>query len=203
MYPSFPLKLESNKVVLRPFLQTDLESLRPLALDEDIWKWMIVNVSNEEELQQWAKAAIADRAAGKRYTFVIEDKATGQLAGSTAYGSISPVDKRLEIGWTWLGKNFRGSGLNRHCKFLLLSYAFEVLAYERVEFKGNAQNHRSRQALKKIGATEEGILRSHTLLHTGSRRDTFYCSILKQEWAGIKERIFGDLEPGVFTVLGK
>jgi N-acetyltransferase len=185
--------LETEHVLLRPFQASDLDQLEAIALDEDIWRFMITRVSNRQELEVWAQAASADRENRQRYTFVVVDKASGKLLGSTAYGNVSDRDKRLEIGWTWLSKEARGSGINRHCKLLLLSYAFDELQYERVELKTDALNLRSRQAMRKIGATEEGILRSHTLMHDGRRRDTIYYSILRPEWAHIRQHIFGDI----------
>lgn len=185
--------LETEHVLLRPFQASDLDQLETIALDEEIWRFMITRVSNKQELEIWAQVASADRKNRQRYTFVIVDKVTGKLVGSTAYGNISARDQRLEIGWTWLSKKARGSGMNRHCKFLLLSYAFDELHYERVELKTDALNLRSRQAMRKIGATEEGILRSHTLMHDGRRRDTIYYSILRPEWAHIRQHIFGDI----------
>ena len=185
--------LENTRVLLRPFRPSDTEALRTIAFDEEIWRYMINRISNEEELEAWVQTVISGYQQGTRYTFMIIDKATGQLAGSTSYGNMSETDKRLEIGWTWLSKDHRGSGLNRHCKYLLLRYAFEVLQMERVELKGDALNMRSRKAILRLGATEEGILRSHTLMHDGRRRDTFYYSILQPEWEQIKGTIFRDL----------
>ncbi len=186
--------LEDNRVLLRPLLLSDVAQLKPMALDEDTWKYNVSRISSEEELQRWAEDAIRNREARLRYTFAILDKESNLLAGSTSYGNISVPDKRLEIGWTWLGKLFRGSGLNRHCKFLLLSYVFDVLQFERVELKTDVLNQRSRKAMLKLGATEEGILRSHTLMHDGRRRDTIYYSILRHEWQHIKHTIFPDMQ---------
>ena len=187
------LYLHTDKVLLRPFQPSDLEALQTIAIDEDIWRYMSTRVTSDTELGYWVANAVKDREKQLRYTFMILDRATGNLAGSTAYGNISIVDKRLEIGWTWLSKAFRGTGLNRHCKFLLLHYAFEVLQFERVELKTDVLNLRSRQAMRKIGATEEGVLRSHMQMHDGRRRDTIYYSILRQEWPTIRQTIFSDL----------
>ena len=184
--------LQDARVLLRPFRQEDIPALAAIALEEEIWRYMPTRISNAQELKAWAQTVTEGYRLGSRYTFMIEDKATGQLAGSTSYGNISAPDKRLEIGWTWLSREYRGSGLNRHCKFLLLRYAFEELQMERVELKGDALNSRSRRAMQKIGATEEGILRSHTLMHDGRRRDTVYYSILRTEWPHIRQTVFGD-----------
>ncbi len=184
------ISLEDTRALLRPFAMDDLEKLEALALDQETWRYMPKRIHTREELLAWGQQNIADRDKNSRYTFVIIDKTTGTLAGSSSYGNVSEADKRLEIGWTWLGEGFRGSGLNKHCKFLLLQHAFEALAYERVELKTDVLNMRSRKAMLKMGATEEGILRSHTQMHDGRRRDTIYYSILKPEWQQVKETVF-------------
>ncbi|OKL39923.1 GNAT family N-acetyltransferase [Pontibacter flavimaris] len=185
--------LQDSRVLLRPYVPSDLQELTAIAFDEDIWRYMPTRISNDEELRAWAHTVENGFTNGTRYTFMIVDSATGQLAGSTSYGNISLADRRLEIGWTWLSSAFRGTGLNRHCKFLLLQYAFEQLQMERVELKTDVLNQRSRRAMRKIGATEEGVLRSHTQMHDGRRRDTIFYSILKPEWPGIRQRVFADL----------
>ncbi|WP_266202512.1 GNAT family N-acetyltransferase [Pontibacter kalidii] len=185
--------LQDSRVLLRPYKPSDTSGVRAIAFEEEIWRFMPGRISNEQELQAWAETVARGFANSTRYTFMIVDKATGQLAGSTSYGNISIPDSRLEIGWTWLSKDYRGSGLNRHCKFLLLQYAFQVLQMERVELKTDVLNQRSRRAMLKLGAIEEGVLRSHTQMHDGRRRDTIYYSILKAEWPGIRQRVFADL----------
>jgi len=178
--------LENKNVLLRPLIQEDEKGLSEIAFDPDIWEFTVSVAMNLIELKNYINTAIEDRIRFSRYPFTIVDKNSSEIAGSTSYGNISIKDKRLEIGWTWLGKKFRGTGLNKECKFLLLQYAFEHLKFERVEFKTDVLNMASRKALKKIGAKEEGILRSHTLMHDGRRRDTIYFSILADEWKEIK-----------------
>ncbi|GAB3820010.1 GNAT family N-acetyltransferase [Pontibacter rugosus] len=187
------LVLQNEYVLLRRYQLNDLNQIASVAFDEDVWRFMPTRISNQQELQAWASTVAQGFSSGTRYTFVIIDKASGKITGSTSYGNISLPDKRLEIGWTWLSRTHRGTGLNRHCKYLLLRYAFEELEMERVELKTDVLNQRSRRAMLKIGATEEGILRSHTQMHDGRRRDTIYYSILKAEWPSIKERVFSDL----------
>ena len=124
----------------------------------------------------------------KRLAFSIIDKQTNSLVGSTSIGNISERDKRVEIGWTWLGREFQGKGINDQAKYMLLKYCFEELHCERVEFKTDILNVPARNALKRIGAVEEGVLRSHTLMTNNRRRDTIYYSILRQEWENIKTK---------------
>ena len=122
----------------------------------------------------------------KRLAFSIFDKQSNLLVGSTSIGNISERDKRVEIGWTWLGREFQGKGINDKVKYLLLKYCFEELDYERVEFKTDILNEPARKALKRIGAIEEGVLRSHTIMTHNRRRNTIYYSILSHEWKELK-----------------
>ena len=178
--------LENNIALLRPLTTEDEEGLSKIAFDAEIWKYSVSRIMNSTELKEFINTSLEDRKRNFRYPFTIVDKRIGEIAGSTSYANISVKDKRLEIGWTWLGKKFMGTGLNKECKFLLLQYAFERLIFERVEFKTDVLNKASQRALEKIGANEEGILRSHTLMHDGRRRDTIYYSILLGEWNKIK-----------------
>lgn len=139
-----------------------------------------------EKLEEYFHLAHKQRAAEKRYAFAIFDKLGGKYAGSTSMGEISNKDLRLQVGWTWIGNEFRGSKLNRHCKFLLLRYIFETLEFERVEFFTDSRNERSKKAITGIGGKLEGELRSHTLLANGYRRNTLIYGILKDEWREIK-----------------
>jgi RimJ/RimL family protein N-acetyltransferase len=117
-----------------------------------------------------------------RLPFTIIDKKSGAIAGSTSFGNISFRDKRLEIGWTWIAKDYQGKGINDQIKYLMMEYAFGTLGFERVEFKTDVLNTFSRRALLRIGATEEGILRNHMLMTHNRRRDTIYYSVLRSEW---------------------
>jgi RimJ/RimL family protein N-acetyltransferase len=185
--------LENEFTLLRPMEKTDFQALSKIAYDYDIWKYTVSRCMNDKELNDYMDAGLNDREKLSRYPFVIIDKKKNLPAGSSSFGNISNRDKRLEIGWSWLGKEFRGTGLNASLKFLMIKYVFEYLEFERVEFKTDVINMRSRKALIKIGAVEEGILRSHTVMQDGRRRDTIYYSILRSEWPGIKNTIFSDL----------
>jgi RimJ/RimL family protein N-acetyltransferase len=185
--------LESRNIMLRPLLREDITAFKNIALDEDIWKFVPFKISGEKELDDFVKQSLQLRDKNERITFTITDKKDNAVLGSTSYMNISPKDKRLEIGATWLGKKYQGTGVNKVCKFLLLRFAFEELGYERVELKTDVLNIQSRKAILKIGAVEEGILRSHTLMHDGRRRDTIYYSILKNEWEGVKKNVFPEL----------
>jgi len=195
-YKSFfpdSLQLETPRVQLRIMRENDFDSLKELTSDQEIWKYFTKNLAIETELKKWMNEAFEDRKQERRVPFVIFDKDERKICGSTSYGNISFYDKRIEIGWTWLGKEFRGSGVNRQAKFALLSFAFEVLNMERVELKTDNLNERSKGALRKIGGKEEGVLRSHMLMHDNRRRDSIYFSFLKPEWEFVRRNFFVDL----------
>lgn len=186
--------LETDRVLLRVLQKKDRPALQQLTGDKEIWQFFTSDLSDEKQLQEWVDEALNQFEAGQRVPFVIIDKERDQIIGSTSYGNISPKDKRLEIGFTWLGKSYQGKGYNKHCKYLLLQQAFDFLNFERVEFKTDVLNKQSRGALLKIGAFEEGILRSHTLMPKNRRRDTIYYSLLKEEWNDIKIKNFAGLD---------
>jgi len=187
------LVLETHRVQLRLMQVDDYESLQSLTQSAELWKYFTKNLADPNELMQWIQDAVQERVQLKRVPFVVIDKDEQKICGSTSFGNISFYDQRIEIGWTWLGEGFRGTGVNRQAKFSLFSYAFEVLKMERVEIKTDNLNERSKAALRKIGAFEEGILRSHMLMHDKRRRDSVYFSILKDEWPDVKRAYFGEL----------
>src|SRR4030095_628279 len=144
------LKLETDKVILRPLQHEDISSLARIANDASLWRYFTFLLNNSSELQRWVETALKEREEGKRLPFVIIEKETGEVCGSTSLGSISYYDKRIEIGWSWLGKQFQGTGINFHAKFSMLSFAFDILEWERVEIKTDNLNERAKQGLRKI-----------------------------------------------------
>jgi RimJ/RimL family protein N-acetyltransferase len=190
MHFSHPLVLENSRVRLRPLETSDFEALKPAAFDPDIWQFTLSRADDAVSLADYLASAVQDREAGRRYAFAIVDRATGQLAGSTSYYNIAPADQRLSIGYTWLGRKFQHTGLNRAAKHLLLSYAFDHLGYERVELETDSRNQQSQQAMRRMGATEEGTLRRHRLTQGGYRRDTVIFSIIRPEWDGLRQTVF-------------
>lgn len=185
--------LETSKVLMRPLEAEDVNDFLPLAQCTDLWKYFTKELNDEKELRVWINEALEDRSHKRKMPFAIVEKATNTVCGTTSFGNISFFDKRVEIGWTWLGENFIGSGINRHCKYALLRYAFEVMQFERVEIKTDNLNERAKKALRKIGATEEGVLRSHMQMPHNRRRDSVYFSILRQEWEDVKRKFFADI----------
>lgn len=189
------LVLGTSKVLLRPVEPNDYETFLHLAQqDEEMWKYFSLNLGDEAQLRKWMEIAAADKKAETRRPFTIIDKLSGKIAGSSSMGNISYHDLRLEIGWSWLGKEFRSSGLNKHAKSAMMNYAFDKLNFERVEFKTDVENARARQGLRNVGGTEEGILRSHMTMWNNRRRSSIYYSVMKNEWPALKETIFADIE---------
>ena len=179
--------LENTAVLLRPLKISDFNNLVNIATaDKNLFQFFPKAAYSETLLRDYIDNAMEERKNKTRYHFIIFDKKKNTYAGSTGFLNISNADSRVEIGSTWIGKDFQRTGLNRNCKFLLLSYAFEELGAERVELKTDERNTASRNAIEKIGGKFEGILRSHTLMHDGYRRNTVYYGILKNEWEYLK-----------------
>lgn len=187
------LVLETDKVLLRAISARDIQGYNGIVFAEPIWKYFVSNIATEADLLNFVEQGIADTHSGIRFVFSIMDKVSGLIAGSTSFGNISPRDGRLEIGWSWVGQDYAGTHVNRHTKYCLMKYAFEKLEASRVEFKTDVLNLRARKALTKIGAVEEGVLRSHTLMPAGRRRDTIFYSVLADEWPGVRATAFADL----------
>jgi RimJ/RimL family protein N-acetyltransferase len=182
--------LENSFALLRPINEADVDNLLAVATkDKDLLEFSPMPIYTRELLKKYIDKAIDNRQNKNRYTFVVFDKRKNAFAGSTGFLNISNADDRLEIGGTWYGKEFQRTGLNRNCKYLLLGYAFDHLNAERVEFKTDERNLASRKAIEKIGGQFEGILRRHTLMYDGFRRNTVYFSILKSEWSSLKDQL--------------
>jgi RimJ/RimL family protein N-acetyltransferase len=194
MIPS-DLTLETKRALLRPVAVADYAIFLELAKqDADMWQYFSLNLADEKQLQRWFEQAFTDKAANTRRPFTIIDKQTGLIGGSSSLGNISMHDLRAEIGWSWLGKDFRSTGLNKHAKYAMMKYAFESLNFERIEFKTDVLNTRARKGLQNVGGMEEGVLRSHMTMWNNRRRSSIYYSVLKAEWPGLKATIFKDME---------
>jgi len=189
--PETEYVLEDERALLRPLKESDLEFLLPFALNEpDTWKYSSISARGVDGMTQYIKDALDGRASETQYPFIVFDKKTGEYAGSTRFYDIKPAWQTLQLGYTWYGEKFRGSGLNKHCKFLLLQFAFERLGALRVEFRADSRNERSIAAMKSIGCVPEGILRQDMPLCDGDRRSSIILSILKEEWeGGVKEKL--------------
>lgn len=176
--------LEDESILLRPLQEADIENLLEISLNEpETWEYSLVRANGRENLENYIKIALKARENKIEFPFIVFDKKSGKYAGSTRFYDINLAFKTLQLGYTWYGKDFRGTGLNKRCKFLLLQFAFETLGMERVEFRADNNNQRSIAAMKSIGCTIEGVLRSHMpTFGSDVRRDSIVLSILRNEW---------------------
>jgi N-acetyltransferase len=182
--------LENDRVILRPLEFSDEAELNVVAADKDLWVYGLTDLSQAGELNKYIRKAIQARNEMTCAVWTIVDKRTNTVAGCTRLAEISWKDERGQIGWTWIAKEFQGSGLNKAMKFLILQYGFEQLKLNRIELKADERNTRSREAIKGIGAKEEGILRQHMKIHNGYLRNTVFYSILRSEWEETKKKYF-------------
>ena len=184
------IQLQNNRVLLRPLQESDFELLLPFAENEpELWNYSLVPANGAENLKKYIALALEDKKLGKSYPFLVIDKQSNEIAGSTRFYDFQQNHQTVQLGYTWYGKKFQGTGLNKNCKFLLLEFAFENWNLERVEFRADFQNKKSIAAMKSIGCVEEGILRSNCKSATG-RRDSIVLSILKNEWfANVKNNL--------------
>jgi len=176
-------RLEDERVLLRPLEANDYDNLLPFALNEPtLWKYSLITAAGEEGLRNYLQIALEAKQQEKEFPFIVFDKQSNAYAGSTRYYDINLPFETLQLGYTWYGNKFHGTGLNKHCKYLLLKFAFETLGMQRVEFRADANNARSIAAMKSIGCKVDGILRANMPKREGGRRDSIVLSILKDEW---------------------
>ena len=161
-----------------------------------LWKFSLVRANGKENLEHYIQIALKARENGTEFPFIVYDKHAGRYAGSTRFYDINYGFKTIQLGYTWYGKDFQGTGLNKHCKYLLLSYAFETLGMERVEFRADNSNERSKAAMLSIGCTVDGVLRSNMPTYESEvRRDSIVLSILRKEWfEGVKDHLKKKIE---------
>lgn len=188
-------RLEGRHVVLEPLEESHLPGLAAAGSDPDLWRWTTQVVDTPEAMALYVAAALVEREEGRSIPFAQVERATGRVVGSTRFGNLSPEHRRVEIGWTWIAAPWQRTAINTEAKRLLLGHAFDTLGCIRVELKTDARNERSRRAILRLGATEEGTLRHHMITGTGRIRDTVYFSILREEWPGVRERLDARLAP--------
>lgn len=184
-----PVTLAGEHVQLEPMLEAHHAALAEVGLDEDLWKWIPVPVRTPEEMKAYVDAALAEQARGVSLPFTIVERATGNVIGSTRYANIERIHRRVEIGWTWVARPWQRTAVNTECKYMLLKHAFETLGCIRVELKTDSLNERSRAAILRIGAKEEGVFRNHMITASGRIRHSVYFSITDSEWPVVKRRL--------------
>jgi RimJ/RimL family protein N-acetyltransferase len=189
-----PILLKGDEIELLPLEKEHLEDLFLAAANKEIWELTSVNYSVKEIFYPNFHNAMNDREKGIVYPFVIVHKHSNKIIGTTRFLEIFPNDKKLEIGVTWIMKEYWGTTINLECKLLLLDYCFETLKANRVQFKAKDNNLRSRKAIEKIGGQFEGILRKDKIEPNGAPRNTAFYSILDSEWENIKQNIKNQIE---------
>jgi len=181
--------LEGDFVRLEPMTPEHHDGLSAVGLDPEIWRFTLVVVQTPEEMRGYMDAALELQRGGTTLPFVTIERSSGRIVGSTRFGNYDPANRRIEIGWTWIAPRWQRTAINTEAKYLMLSHAFEKLHCVRVELKTDVLNTRSRRAMLRIGAKEEGVLRKHSLVWDGRYRDSIYYSILDDEWPTVKQEL--------------
>ena len=185
-----PVTLDGTRVRMELLvLDRHFEGLCAIGLDPDLWRWTLSAIATREELRGYLETALEEQAEGRSGPFATIDRASGTVAGCTRFGSIDRANRRVEIGWTWIGRPFQRSHVNTEAKYLMLTHAFETWGCRRVELKTHVLNERSRNAMLRIGCTFEGVLRSYQTSEAGVTRDTAIFSIVDREWPEVKARL--------------
>jgi len=184
-----PVVLEGIHVRLEPLLRKHITGLCEVGLEEQLWRWIPTPVRTADDMAAYVELALKEQANGVSLPFAQIEKATGRLIGSTRYMNIDRVHHRVEIGCTWIGREWQRTAANTEAKYLLLRHAFETLGCMRVELKTDSLNEKSRAAILRIGAKQEGIFRNHMMTSTGRIRHTIYFSIVDSEWPGVKSEM--------------
>jgi N-acetyltransferase len=184
-----PIVLEGRRVRLEPLAKGHLAGLAAVGLDPELWRWIPTPVRTMEEMAGYIETALRDQEQGTSLPFALAEKSTGRLMGSSRYGNIDRTHRRVEIGWTWVAREWQRTAVNTEAKYLLFKHAFESLGCIRVELKTDSLNERSRAAILRIGAREEGIFRNHMITASGRIRHTVYFSMVASEWPGVKARL--------------
>ena len=184
-----PVTLEGAHVRLEPLATAHVTGLARVGLDEELWRWIPTQVRTAEEMTAYIEAALEEQKRGISMPFAVFEKATSGVIGCTRYGNIDRLHHRVEIGWTWVAREWQRTAVNTEAKYLLLRHAFETLGCIRVELKTDSLNEKSRAAILRIGAQQEGIFRNHMITASGRIRHTVYFSIVDSEWAAVKARL--------------
>ncbi len=184
-----PVILEGNAVKLAPLESNYLEELWAAAANESLWLWTANIVKSKEDLQRYVETALDELERKVSLPFVTIEKTSNKIVGSTRFGNIDVKNRRAEIGWTWINPKWQKTFINTEAKLLMLTHAFEIWRCVRVELKTDALNEKSRNAILRIGAKQEGILRRQQITDAGRFRDTVYFSIIDSEWQAVKANL--------------
>jgi RimJ/RimL family protein N-acetyltransferase len=181
--------LDGDLVKLVPLQLQHRDELVNAAADGELWDLWFTSVPSEKNIDTYLNTAIAEKSNYKAIPFAVIEKSSGRIIGTTRFCNIKQEYRRLEIGYTWYAKSTQRTGVNTECKYLMLSYAFEQLNCIAVEFRTNWHNKPSRNAIERIGAKQDGILRNHIIMANGIYRDTVVFSIIENEWKSVKRNL--------------
>jgi RimJ/RimL family protein N-acetyltransferase len=188
-----PVTLEGRHIRLEPLTLEHHPQLCEVGLDEDLWRWIPFPVRTPAEMRIYIEMALKTQTEGTALPFATLERASGKVIGSTRFGNIDTINRHVEIGWTWIGRNWQQTMVNTEAKYLMLCHAFEILGCLRVEFKTDSLNQQSRNAIARIGAKEEGLFRNHMITASERIRHSVYYSIIDSEWpevkAGLEEKL--------------
>jgi RimJ/RimL family protein N-acetyltransferase len=184
-----PVTLEGQHVRLEPLTKAHLDGLTAVGLDEELWRWIPAPVRTREDMAAYIESALSEQDRGVSLPFALVDRSTWRAIGSTRYGNIDRIHHRVEIGWTWVARQWQRTAINTEAKYLLLKHAFESLGCMRVELKTDSLNEKSRAAILRIGAREEGTFRNHMITSTGRIRHSVYFSIIDSEWPAVRSNL--------------
>jgi RimJ/RimL family protein N-acetyltransferase len=181
-----PVVLEGEHVRLEPLTMSHLNGLCEIGIVEELWRWIPKQVATPDDMKAYVELALTERANGVSMPFAQIERTSGRVIGSTRYMNIEKTHRRLEIGSTWIAPAWQRTAINTEAKYLLLRHAFEDLGCMRVELKTDSLNEKSRSAILRIGAKQEGIFRNHMITDTGRMRHTVYFSVIDSEWPHVK-----------------
>jgi len=183
------VELESENITLTPLTIEHADALVNAATDGELWKLWFTSVPNAETISDYISTALEQKGKGVSLPFIVTNKASGEVIGSTRFCNADSVNQRVEIGYTWYSKTYQKTSCNTECKLLLLTHAFETLEAIAVEFRTSLHNQASRTAIARLGAKQDGVLRNHQKMANGGYRDTVVFSIINTEWLAVKENL--------------
>lgn len=183
------IELSQNNVCLIPLNHEHEQGLAEATKDGELWKLNITSTPHYTEVKNYIDHALKQKAEGSRYPFVVMEKSTGKILGTTSYHDIKLNIKRFEIGYTWYAESVQRTHVNTVCKFLLLQYAFDQLDVETIGFRTDIFNLKSQRAIERLGAIKDGLIRGDALRKDGTIRDTVMYSMIKNEWKDVKRHL--------------
>jgi RimJ/RimL family protein N-acetyltransferase len=184
-----PVTLTGSKVILEPLSLEHLDGLISAVKDGELWKLWFTSIPSPEKAEEYIKTALDMRENAGAMPFIVRDRESNKIIGCTRYFNVDEVNQRLEIGYTWYSESYQRTAVNTECKYLLLSHAFEKLDAIAVEFRTHWHNHKSRAAIARLGAKQDGVLRNHQRTADGSYRDTVVFSIINLEWPAVRQSL--------------